>query len=630
MKKWFPLVLIVALSAWVLSSLRYPTPKHGLDWVGFGQLPVLMNGRLQPLDSVAMNSLLQIRTRRTVRTEDGSTLSATEWMLEAMTRPETADTRKIFRIDNNEVLSLLKLPDNEKYFSFNQLSNYVDEIQQQAQRINGIEAPRRTPFERHVMRLYNAMFLYIRLKNSLMPEGTTNYTALIDEYKKAIPSGMEAFHAQEQGKNANQSALNQLSGFVQSFSQLERMAMPLIVPPTDPVKNPNGWLNAGAALLEAVRAREVHPVLIIYAKMADASRAGNATEFNQAVGELRQWLADKGFTKPLKKARAEFFFNHFQPFYKATVIYVLAFLLAAVSLFNLSSWLRKSAINATFIALLLHTTGLVFRMALEGRPPVTNLYSSAVFIGWAAVLIGLALERYFPLAIGVFMASAIGVATQIIAHNLALGGDTMEMLRAVLDTNFWLATHVITITLGYSATFLAGFFGLLYVLLGVFSRRLTPELAQALHRMVYATTCFAALFSFTGTVLGGIWADQSWGRFWGWDPKENGALIIVLWNAVYLHARWGKLLEERGLMNVAIFGNVVTAWSWFGVNMLGVGLHSYGFMDAAFKALLIFVGFQIAVIALGCLPIRMWKSHPDKQPDALQSTPGAAQAATPQ
>ena len=100
--------------------------------------------------------------------------------------------------------------------------------------------------------------------------------------------------------------------------------------------------------------------------------------------------------------------------------------------------------------------------------------------------------------------------------------------------------------------------------------------------MVYGIVCFATFFSFVGTVLGGIWADQSWGRFWGWDPKENGALIIVLWNAIILHARWGGMVQQRGLMCLAIFGNVVTAWSWFGVNMLGVGLHSYGFTEAAF------------------------------------------------
>jgi hypothetical protein len=126
--------------------------------------------------------------------------------------------------------------------------------------------------------------------------------------------------------------------------------------------------------------------------------------------------------------------------------------------------------------------------------------------------------------------------------------------------------------------------------------------------MVYGIVCFATLFSFVGTVLGGIWADQSWGRFWGWDTKENGALQIVIWNALLLHAKWGGLVRERGLVNLAIFGNIVTAWSWFGTNMLGIGLHSYGFMDKAFETLKWFAVSQVIIMMVGCLPLHYWAS----------------------
>jgi len=134
------------------------------------------------------------------------------------------------------------------------------------------------------------------------------------------------------------------------------------------------------------------------------------------------------------------------------------------------------------------------------------------------------------------------------------------------------------------------------------------EIGKALTKMIYGIICFAKLFSFTGTVLGGIWADKSWGRFWGWDPKENGALMIVIWNALILHARWGGLVRERGLVNLAIFGNIATSFSWFGVNMLGIGLHSYGFMDAAFQWLMLFVVTQLLLIGDGLLPSQCWRS----------------------
>ena len=126
----------------------------------------------------------------------------------------------------------------------------------------------------------------------------------------------------------------------------------------------------------------------------------------------------------------------------------------------------------------------------------------------------------------------LGFATSLVAHFLGTDGDTLEMLQAVLDTNFWLATHVTIVNLGYTATLVPGFLGAVYIIRGLFTRSLTSAAGKTMSQMMYGIICFATLLSFTGTVLGGIWADQSWGRFWGWDPKENGALLIVIWNAM--------------------------------------------------------------------------------------------------
>jgi ABC-type transport system involved in cytochrome c biogenesis permease subunit len=164
----------------------------------------------------------------------------------------------------------------------------------------------------------------------------------------------------------------------------------------------------------------------------------------------------------------------------------------------------------------------------------------------------------------------------------------------------------VTINLGYATTFVAGLLGALYILIGVCSPKLSPHLARTITRMTYGVICFSLFFSFVGTVLGGLWADDSWGRFWGWDPKENGALIIVLYNALVLHARWGGLVAGRGLALLAIGGNIVTTWSWFGVNALGVGLHAYGANDSSTAMwLLTFAASQLALILLGASP-RQW------------------------
>jgi ABC-type transport system involved in cytochrome c biogenesis permease subunit len=188
-------------------------------------------------------------------------------------------------------------------------------------------------------------------------------------------------------------------------------------------------------------------------------------------------------------------------------------------------------------------------------------------------------------------------------------GDTMHVLQAVLDTQFWLSTHVITVTLGYGATFLAGMLGtcaIIHRLLCGLSKTTSRDTLQQqrstqerFYRMTYGVVCFALFFSFIGTVLGGLWADDSWGRFWGWDPKENGALMIVLWNAAILHARWDRWIGQRGFALFAIGGNIVTAWSWFGTNQLGIGLHSYGFTSGVLMLLAGYVLSQLVLILVG-------------------------------
>src|SRR5262249_16089367 len=147
------------------------------------------------------------------------------------------------------------------------------------------------------------------------------------------------------------------------------------------------------------------------------------------------------------------------------------------------------------------------RMYLQGRPPVTNLYSSAIFVGWAAVIVGLFIEWIFRMGIGTAVAGVLGFLTTFISHHLAESGDTMPMLQAVLDTNFWLATHVVAVNLGYMATLVAGVVGIFFVLLGVLTPWLGRNLLKVLSQIIYGSVCFATLLSFVGTVLGGIWAD---------------------------------------------------------------------------------------------------------------------------
>ena len=390
----------------------------------------------------------------------------------------------------------------------------------------------------------------------------------------------------------------------------------MMIPPSKPAIKGEGWEKTAPATLHGIGGLGKTPEPVrFYAAMSSAFDAqqsgepqGDPEAFNKAVADYQAWLGENGFSVAIGKADKEHFFNTFAPFARAQGIYVIALLLACFSWLKMSRGLINTAFHLIGLAFVLHTAGLIFRMYLEGRPPVTNLYSSAVFCGWGAVLLGWILDKIYRNGIGSSVAALVGFSTLIIANHLAKEGDTMEMMRAVLDTNFWLATHVVCITIGYSATFLAGFLAIIYVVRGVFTPSLGKDIGTSLVRMIYGIVCFATLFSFVGTVLGGIWADQSWGRFWGWDSKENGALMIVVWNAIILHCRWGGFVKDRGLVVLALFGNIVTAWSWFGVNMLGIGLHSYGFMDEAFYALKWFAVTQILLMVAACQPLMHWMS----------------------
>ncbi len=395
---------------------------------------------------------------------------------------------------------------------------------------------------------------------------------------------------------------------------------------------------------DAIKLRgDVDPVVRLHEKLTLAYRTDDEATFNATVSELRQ-VIDQRIGENTSKVGFEKAFNGYEPFLRCMLVYVIAMLVSCISWLvaagstkgtsegGYAENLREAAFALMAIAFAAHTFGLLARMYVEGRPPVTSLYSSALFIGWGAVLLCVFMEKYHKYGIATAMGSFLGFGTLVIAHNLSLdsslnpSGDTMEMMRAVLDDNFWLATHVVTVTIGYSTTFLAGFVGIVFVLLHVLnltfdgSEGIGKKLGLIYARMekdagamIYGAVCFALFFSFVGTVTGGIWADQSWGRFWGWDAKENGALLIVVWNALILHARWGGIAKTRGIACLAIFGNMVTSWSWFGTNLLGVGLHSYGFASEGAKNLGYFVLIQVGFIVLGSLPKRKPSKDPTKE-----------------
>ncbi len=631
MKRHLPLLILLLGVVYLASTLVPARNRSEFNLPGFGRLPVLVNGRIQPMDSVARNALLVMQDRQRFVAPDGQTLSPVEWLLDVVFNPALADDYQHFLIQNSEVLAIFnKETGDQKRFSFNELRPGLPELERQMRLAEPVDDAVRTPFQRGVVELYQRLVMYQGLKASLNLESSPDFLADILHLQQQLPAVAAAARAKDAGQPYSEKDYQALGDATSRFQYLSDTGYLLAIPPGPANPDPNAWGKLGTELLDNFRTGRINPDIMAYAGLGHAWRLRQPQDFNEVLGLYSEQLA-KGFQPQLRKCRLEAAFNRIQPFYSGIELYVAAFLLAVVSWLCWPDLLERSAFWLLALAFVAATVGIGTRMWLEGRPPVTNLYSSALFVGWVAALLCMVLEHFFRNAVAAAAGALIGFGTLIIALNLATGGDTMEMMRAVLDNNFWLGTHVVTITVGYGATYLAGILGILYIVLGVFTPwlRKVPGAggvgagagvaagagqppgetnAKMLERMVYGIVCFATLFSLVGTVLGGIWADQSWGRFWGWDPKENGALIIVLWNAIILHCRWGGLVRQRGLMLLAVGGNIVTSWSWFGVNLLGVGLHSYGFTQAGVNWLIGFVAFFLLIVALGALPLERWRS----------------------
>ena len=611
---------LIFIGYWIADGFRPVHPSAPINLEAFGKLPVLENGRVKPMDTVARNTLLILRGKQSTKvapTDEfpkGRKFTALQWLYHRMFNPEFAATIETFRIDEPELVSLLGYkPDEKIHFSFNELLPHFPELDRQRGMIGSdLEASEMSRFQRALVKLYENLGLYLGLGATLgnpMPNDSLRGITLTDEIKayeamlRELPNDPMQLQTRLEGKQGQAQAM--VMTLMNVFRERAQTNAIKIIPRP----NSSEWDTAWDSLFASFPTDTVDPIVEHYALLADSARAGDIQGFNRAVALLDVDKWERLPNERINGVNTEFAFNAYNAFGRAMTLYVLAFVLIAIWWATGGETLGKVAILMALGAFIIHTGGLGTRMFIEGRPPVTNLYSSAVFIGWGAVLMSLLMERFFGRGLGVAVGSAVGFGTLIVAHHLSLGGDTMEAMRAVLDSNFWLGTHVVTITLGYAAMFFAGFIAVVYLLLTMFTPFADRNFGKIAEGMVFGVMCFALLFSTVGTILGGIWADQSWGRFWGWDPKENGALLIVVWTALVLHAFGCKLARRRGLMALAVMGNIVTSWSWFGTNMLGIGLHSYGFMDEAFQALLMFWLSQITLIALTyAVPLKWWWS----------------------
>ncbi len=628
-------VCVGVTALYLLASAIPKTAESKYDLAKLGALPVLDGGRMKPLETRADVLLRVLNNTEEYKDESDKKRPAIEWYLKTMTglpsNPGPAAAYRIFRVENDRLAEMMKVERREGLrYSLTELQPQFGALEQAAEKAGAVPAAERDLFSNKVLELNGHLRYFIAVMTG------TDVLALPPEGDKPWRQPGESGKVVERANSQFQQEMIQ-----DLLQRMEDKGLPKDPKSMNPEQRKQfEALYEDAQLAKAQKlevAREAvfagDPTAKVWLDMLAAYRERKPDEFNRHLTTLDTMSRAAITPRQRFQVSLETYLNRTSFYYKCIGLYVLVFLLTLVGvgthLVNpgVAEGFRRGAFGVLVLTFLVHTATLFARMYLMDRPLVfvTNLYSSAVFIGWAAVLGCLLVERIFSIGLGNGVGALIGFTTSIVAHNLAAGGDTLEMMQAVLDTNFWLATHVTTVTLGYSATYVAGLIGVIYVGLGIATPYLrskvdvsmgggvkSMELGRVIGMILYGVICFAVLFSFVGTVLGGIWADQSWGRFWGWDPKENGAVLIVIWNALILHSRWAGLVKDRGAAVLALVGNMVTTWSWFGTNQLGVGLHAYGFNnDLQLLCTYLWILHGLLVV-IGLTPKRYWASFAPK------------------
>lgn len=579
------------------------------------KMVILENGRKKPLDTYAQNILKQFSGRSQF---DGK--PAIAWLSRVLLAPQQSVDDRVFLINHPQVLHSLgiKTGEDRDRYSYSRLGNYFSRLRSLAFSASKLGDDERTVVENEIIVLFNKLYLYQQLIESMQfARPRRNLTIVDNRIKKSLglSEKREEFSQLELMERIN--LLNSLRqdimnkpGRKRSMSdnetlkiirQLDKNAtqtdpLPFIVI-YEPQNQTENWISPRESLNKSYRLHmPLKKEIVLLGQISEAFLTGDQELFDRALISFNDMtlkaLEGKVTTG---KISAEILYNQIDPFYRSELFYGLSVFLLLLSFLFFKKWLYRSSFILLVAGLMFHTYGMVSRMVVMSRPPVTNLYETFVFTGWMTVVLGIILEFFKKKKIGILTGSISGIIMLLIAGKYALEGDTMGMLVAVLDSNFWLSTHVITITVGFAGIVISGIIGHVYVFQMLFIGD-KKDIAKNTFQSIYATQAFGLIFTFLGTVMGGMWADQSWGRFWGWDPKENGALVVVLWSVILFHAKLSKWIGEKEFSLGTVIGVVTVALSWFGINLLGVGLHSYGFTSGIALVLMIFIILEFVFV----------------------------------
>jgi cytochrome c-type biogenesis protein CcsB len=519
----------------------------GLDFKQFSLLAIQDNGRRKPVDTFAKETLIRVTGRSTYTDKAGRKWSPNDFLLSALLETHDWKTEPMVLLSFGKLKEQLGLDKTQRRFSFAQLSSSAElhRIANEAHALKRAEKPL-DRMQQEAMSVSDRLTLFAHVLDG------SSFLIV-----PASKSETEQWFVPEPSVVARDYDEAKFSPTLSSLTQTMR-----------------GYASA------------------------------DSFNFSSNARRLRENLRalSPSIYPTESQLRVEYFYNHFDGFYRAAWCYGIALvILIAAHLRQRGGWLRNVGVALATVGLLFHASAIVMRCMIAGRPPVTNMYESIIWVSFAVSFFGMIFFARYRTTVYLLAALPVTLIALLLVHQMPIAmPSSIDPLVPVLRDNFWLTIHVLTITLSYAAFALAMGFG--HILLFRYAR--DPRGARAdqpMHFWLYRVLQLGVLLLAAGTILGGVWANYSWGRFWGWDPKETWALIALLCYITTLHGRLAGWWTQFGLVVASVVCFLAVLMAWYGVNfVLGKGLHSYGFgiggetYVATFVILdLLFVGFAI-------------------------------------
>jgi len=584
------------------------------------RIPAYYEGREQPLGSVAKNALSRIRKGTTAYDENKNPIKPIEWL--CLTLFGEPDPAPVFKISNQELRAFvlhrrdidqrigwkkMVFGDTEdmKLYSYEELNVQLQRIESRTKIALSTDLPKRTLFQRSLIEFSDAIDIYQGLSLSAKLDSIP-YLEEIDRLERLAPEGKSAMESRNSGNDYDQEAFDLMMEKWYKYDSIkDGTTLSLIPSKEDEISI--AWRKLASVIDELADKGEANSYYRHYAKLADAFRNDDAETFNQTVQDLTK-LFQTEFPSSFSKGTFEHEFNN----WRLPLSSLATFVISLIGVFVY--WLREKPEILTFSywlsagGLLILTIEFICRSKSANMPSVFGFYSTSILIAGSAIFMGLALQRRYWNGLSLFSANAIAstfIGTAILTAKIS---PTIQIPSLDTAINAFTLSHKALLTIGYACTLLAGTIGLLFFAVAIFTQRMNPQAEYRFGTIAYRLVSMSTGFVVAGVLFGCLWAQEAQGQFWAWSPHENSTLLVILWNAIMLHANWGGFTRPRSFLSMAIFGNLLCGFSLMGVGYFTFGTSTFGSVTQTLIPFICFSSINIAGLLLAQFPRSRWRS----------------------